>query len=382
MAKIDKNFDFLNLDRSTKFVIQEKNKNINVNIAYMLNKSNIMFLWHDLPETIPFKELEKLLQVNGFAIIGKINGELYAMNGGLGGELDIYDKPTIATVSIPYFNFNATWEIGKDCIVIYNDSMCMGLVPIYAKYCTMITENEISLVMCDINKRLQTLISANDDNTIESAKAFIKDITDGRFSVIAESKLFDSLKVNPTTNANSNSVQDLIEYNRYLKASLYNEIGLNANTNLKRERLLESEIETNSDSIYPFVDNMLSCRNDGIKALTELFGVSATVEYNSSWDYRIYNGKSIHNTETEIELSETGNETGNETLNETGNETENENVDNIVDNVDNTDNADETESEDIEESESTDSDESELENNDNADENSESDNNETDSDEK
>ena len=319
MSKIDKIFNWLNLT-NTNYDYLDKNRNISNNIAYMMDRSNIMFKWHNLPETIPQREIEKLLQGNGFCIIGKINNELYALNGGLGGELDVYNYPTIATISVPYFNFNATWKIGTDCIVIYNDTCHLGLFPLYSKYCTMLTENEISLLISDINHRMQSLISANDDATIASARQYLQDIYKGKFGIIAESKLFDSLKVNPNTET-TNSIESLIKYNEYLKAVLFNEIGLNANTNLKKERLLNGEIENNSEQLYPFIDDMLSNRRNGIEALNKMFSLNVECELNSSWDYRIHNGMSIHNVNDEIPLSDIE-ESTNDTIEESTNEKE------------------------------------------------------------
>lgn len=306
---INDRFNYLGLADINKYDYKDKTTNVNISMLYMLNRSIEMFMYHNLPNTIPFYELEKRLQAKGFIIIGKINNNLYAVDGGLGGESDIYNNPTIATVSVPYFNFNATWKIGKDCIVIYNDSLHMGLFPIFAKYCTMLNENEITMILATINKRVQSLISANDDTTLASANKFITDLIDGKISAIAETKLFDSLKVNPTATANTSNIKDLIELEQYLKASLYNEIGLGANFNMKRERLTVSEIETNSDNLYPLVDNMREMRIEGIEKVNSLFGTNITVELNSSWDYRIYNGESIHNTDTEIDESEIKDET-------------------------------------------------------------------------
>ena len=83
-----------------------KAKNVITQNNYMLAKTVSMFEWENLPETIPYKELEKLLQVNGFAFITKVNGELYAFSGGLGGVPDVYGNPTQIIISNPALNFN------------------------------------------------------------------------------------------------------------------------------------------------------------------------------------------------------------------------------------------------------------------------------------
>ena len=325
-GNINKQFDFLGLDNNLIYNHLDKRKNVADMVTYMFNRSNIMFKYHNLPDSIPETELEKLLQTNGFAIVGKINGEIYAINGGLGGETDVYNRPTIATVSVPYFNFNDTWDIDKDCVVIKNDSYAIGLIPMFVKYCTLMNENEITMMLATVNKRIQDLLSANDDNTVESAKQFLKDVFDGKTGVIAESKLFDSLKVNnSSTNAQVN-LKDLFEFEQYLKASMFNEIGLSANFNMKRERLTSAEIETNSDNLYPLVDDMLNNRRLAIKKINEMFETDIEVEFNSSWDYRVFDGASIHNTKTEVEETE---------VEETQLETPVNDVDNNVDSVDN-----------------------------------------------
>lgn len=318
---INKQFDFLGLDNNLIYNHLDKRKNVADMVTYMFNRSNIMFKYHNLPDSIPETELEKLLQTNGFAIVGKINGDLYAINGGLGGEPDVYNRPTIATVSVPYFNFNDTWDIDKDCVVIKNDSNAIGLIPMFVKYCTLMNENEITMMLATVNKRLQNLLSANDDNTIESAKQFLKDVFDGKIGVIAESKLFDSLKVNNSSTNTQVSLTDLFEFEQYLKASMFNEIGLSANFNMKRERLTSAEVETNTDNLYPLVDDMLNNRKIALEKINTMFDTEIEVEFNSSWDYRVFNGASIHNTETEVE--------------ETQLETTDSDVDNNVDSVDN-----------------------------------------------
>ena len=301
MAKIDNKFNYVFMGLDSPFDYRDKERNTFDSVCYMFDRSAIMFKYHGLPDSIPAEELERLLQVGGFAIFGKINGELYALSGGLGGEGDVYNRPTLATVAVPYLNYNRVWEIGKDCVIMKNDSSMTGLTPMYKKYCSMLTENEITMILLDVNKRVQTLISAADDSTKESAEKYLQDVFAGKIGVIAESKLFDSLKISPYATTSAATLKDLFEYHQYIKASLFNEIGLSANFNMKRERLTAGEVEANSDNLYPLVDNMLYNRREALQAINSLFGTSIEVELNSSWDYRVFAGASIHNTEEEVD---------------------------------------------------------------------------------
>lgn len=267
-----------------------------------------MFKYHNLPETIPEKILEKFLQKNGFACFAKYENDLYIFYGGLGGEPDVYYRPTICTVANPALNFSADLEIDKDCVIVDNDSYRLGLIPIIEKYSAMLVENDISTFLATVNTRITTIFAGGDDNTKNSAEEYLRNIFAGKLGVIADNTFLNSLSINPASRTKDNALTDLITQNQYLKACLLNEIGLNANTQLKKERLVTAEIENNTDCLYPFIDDMLECRRIGVEKVNKMFGTSIEVELNSSWDYRAYNGMSIHNTDEEIEIGEIENE--------------------------------------------------------------------------
>ena len=114
---------------------KEKDRNTRNQVMYMLDRSLLMFEYHGLPESIPAIELERLLQSNGFAGVTEVQGELYAFYGGLGGEQDVYGRPTTMVISNPALDYNATLTIDEDVILMRNDSMMLGLIPPFAKYC-------------------------------------------------------------------------------------------------------------------------------------------------------------------------------------------------------------------------------------------------------
>ena len=302
MGKIDKYN--MGLEYITKYDFKNKEKNLNDYITYMLNRSVTMFKYHNLPDTMPQREIELLLQCNGWGCVCEIEGNLYCLNGGLGGVPNAYNMPTEIIINNPYLNYNKTLTIDTDCVIIPNDSMYVGLLPMYNRYCTMLVENDITMILATVNKRVQNLLSANDDNTVESAKNFLKKVFDGELGVIAESKLFDTLKVNASSVNSTVSMTELFEFEQYVKASLYNEIGLSANYNMKRERLTSAEVETNTDSLYPLVDDMINQRRKAVEKINEMFGVNIEIEFTSSWDNRPFNGASIHNVEDEVNPTE------------------------------------------------------------------------------
>ena len=250
--------------------------------AVMFDKTLSMFDWEGLPESLPEVELEKLLQLNGFAVIAKYEGKLYAFDAGFKGQ-NVYNRPTHAIINNPALHFSATLELDKDCVLIKNDDMQQGLTKVYDKYGQMLIENEITMLINDYNKRIPFTISASDDATIASAKAYLQKIIDGSIGVIGENKLFKSLNINQASTTSVTDFADLYGYHQFLTAELNNLIGLATNNNMKRERLTTNEIEVNKNASYPFTDNMLRNRKSAVDKINKLFDTDIKVEYSSIW---------------------------------------------------------------------------------------------------
>ena len=262
----------------------DKKRNISDMMRYILMRTQSMIVWSGLPDTMPQKHLEQYLQINGFAGVTEVDGKLYAFEGGLGGEPDAYYDPTIFTVANPYLKFNKELKIDEECVIVRNDIFYMGLIPMLNKYASQLAENELSMYMASINTRLQSILSAGDDATKEACQKFIDDLIKGKLSAIGDNAFLQTLKSIPMgTSSTTNILGDLIEMEQYLKASLYNELGLNANYNMKREALNSAESSINDDILFPLVDIMLKFRKEGAEAVNKMFGTDISVELNSSW---------------------------------------------------------------------------------------------------
>lgn len=262
--------------------LTDKHKLLKQFKSNQLNKSLTMFEWSNLPDTIPAVELEKMLQINGYAVIAEYQGKLYAFQAGFSGQ-DPYNQPTKAIVNNPALKNNTTYTIGEDCIVIKNDDMKQGLSGIYDYYGQRLIENQITMLMTDYNLRMPFTISSSDDQTTQSAKMYLKKIIDGSLGVIGEQKLFKALSVTPTNSKQTATFADLYGYQQFIIAQLNNTIGLATNNNMKRERLTTNEIEVNKNASYPLVDNMLKNRQQAVDAINEMFNTDVSVEYSSIW---------------------------------------------------------------------------------------------------
>ena len=295
-------------------------------VTYMLNRMQRLFEYQGLPDTIPQRMLEMMLQINGFACFAKHSGKLYAFWGGLGGKPDEYYRPTTCVVSNPALNFSDTFEIGKDCVIVRNDSFLYGLIPLFSRYATAMVENDISFRMASINTRIEALLSAPDDATRKAAEKYLEDVEKGKLGVIAENAFLDGIKAQEVGRT-MRTFTDLIEYQQYLKASWFNEIGLNANYNMKREKLSTTESQMNNDALLPLVEDMLENRRKCLEEVNAMFGTDISVEFASSWEKLIeemeaesnqLDGEGVMNNGISVSDNEVRGQTDGEKLRETG----------------------------------------------------------------
>lgn len=278
-------FDYFGLGEYVReYDFSDKRNNTRAYITYMINRMMTMFDYDGLPDTIPKRMLEIYMMVNGHSVIIEHNDSLYVCFGGWGGEPNEYYIPQNYIVANPYLNLFKTYTIDVDCVLINNDSMYYGLLPLFRRYATSLVENDLSMYMVDINSRITALIEAQDDKTELSAEKYLKDIVDGKLGVIASNSFFNGVKAQPYGEHNNQRLTELIEYEQYIKASWFNDIGLNANYNMKREAINSNESQLNDDMLLPLIDDMYQCRVAWIDKVNEMYGTNISIKWGSSWE--------------------------------------------------------------------------------------------------
>lgn len=263
-------------------ILDDKQATLRSIIVQMLNKTTKIFKYNNLPDTILTKDLETQLQVGGFAIFKEVKGNLYTFIGGLGGEPNPYYLPTKAVIANPALRYNAELEINTECVVMLNDHYYQGMMPLFNRYGNLLLEAELSLRNAIINARVPAIIQADNDTTYKSALEFFQKIKEGKdYGIVMSKEMFDGLKLQDFYK--NNYIKELIESIQYIKGSWFNEIGLNAAFNMKREAINEAEATLNEDILYPTIDTMLDCRNDALEKVNKMYGTNITVELNSIW---------------------------------------------------------------------------------------------------
>ena len=279
----------------------DKNK-INSYISdYLLNNALSIFKYDGLPENVKAVDLEKNLLRFGKILFTKWHDEFYIFSYSDTGKQNYLGEYTNYQVNNPYIQCNEVFS-DDNAVRIFNTDTHEPLINLMGMYSELLTESYITLNMADINSRIPFFISARDNATKASAEIFVKQILDGKQGVIAEQPLFESLKINPLTD--HENISQIVELNKFFYSDYFQKIGLTNLYNNVHDRISATETEFTATSIYPYVDNMKRNRDIAVEKINSMFGLNVSVEFSSSWDYRIKNGENL--TEKDFKDSDLG----------------------------------------------------------------------------
>ena len=282
--------------------VEDKESSVNWYAYYYIIRCLRMLRVRGLPDTMPEDKVKHLiLTAGGALVIRDSRGDFWATGGSWGGEKDQYYFPAQFTVSNPYIpqELCRTWDLREErwrsdadrCVHVKNDLFAAGLMPIIMRWCRMLAETDISLRIAAITTRASLLLHATNEDTRQSAEDYIRRIIAGELSVIGDSReiLLDGIEgseglhVQPGNEAQAH-IQELIELHQYVKAGLYNELGLQSQYNLKRERLTSDETSLNEDTLFPLVEHILESWRAGFDRVNEIFGTEISVELAGPWE--------------------------------------------------------------------------------------------------
>ena len=270
--------------------VTDKRKSAKAYYTYFLDRVLQMFEYKNLPDSIPHDILDKYLMINGIACITKDpDDKLRVFYGNLGGVQDCYYRPTRFIIANPHFKETFSKEcivLGEeehDGVLMRNDMAWFGLHAMLSRYACLMAENVLTMRVADVLLRIMALLSAPTDKEYNSAMEYIKSLEDGELKVIAENPFFEGIKMqNPPSN-NGSYLTQFIELQQYYKGSFYNEIGLSANYNMKREAIGKGESTLDQDALLPLCENMLKARREDFELVNEMYGTEIEVDFSSSW---------------------------------------------------------------------------------------------------
>lgn len=230
------------------------------------------------------------LILSGKIIIIKHKNEIYFLDGHSGGKYNATYRPTEIISANPVIG-DIRRELDKDGVVVYltpfdniplnNPIRTGGIYTNIAMTAALLADNISSINNAQINGRLQAIYTSEDSGEAIAAEAVLKDLYSGKPFRVIKSEMLKKFEAFPLSNTNTAQVlMELVEVHQYLLAQFWNSIGIDANFNMKRERLNTAEVEANSTSIKVPVNTMLDMINKGFDKANEIFGTNFHAELN------------------------------------------------------------------------------------------------------
>lgn len=203
------------------------------------------------------------------------------------------------------------FEIGTEGAVIYNStedkfsveggnliidkkgrlSLKEDVLPITPLYAYILrTADLLENIDISIRSLLRTcraiiFVTAKTEQMKTAAEIVLKKILNGEDCGVFQDDLLNSLNITfaPTAANAQGLLAELKEQYQFMLAEFYHAVGINANYNLKRERLNTAEIDVNTDALFINILDMLKCREQGVKDINRLYGTDITVKLGDEW---------------------------------------------------------------------------------------------------
>ncbi len=258
----------------------------------LLNRVINMFTWGNLPDTIDEQVMNFWLFVTGRVVFTEFNGKLYALNGNYGGYPNEYYLPTEFVIANPILgsknvklDVNGVAMFNSDTDKYPTQTLTGGLYPILTLTSNMLADCVVTISSALKNGRVQTAFLCKDDTVRIAGEKVLTKLYNGDPAVMIDDTILNC--ITPIKMADNTSVatilQQTVETYQFWLANFYNSIGVNANFNMKRERLNTAEVNINDSALFVNVVNMLNNRQQALEKINKMFGTNITVEISEEW---------------------------------------------------------------------------------------------------
>ena len=249
-----------------------------------------VFQFDGLPDSVDQTYFKMCLFLGGRVAVfrdTKGTGEIRALQSAEAGFYDVYYMPEKVIIVNPTFKgYSYTLKFQEDVAVIfcrecdrYQYGMeTGGLFGLISSTAQLLAENTISINVATKNMRLVNILGAEDENTKTSLDLAVNSMYDGKPYVAVLKSLVDKLESLPLTdNTDTGQLIQLLQTRQYIYAHFYECIGLKTHDQMKKERLITSEIDEGTELAVFNVQDMLQEIQRGIDIANDLFDLDITL---------------------------------------------------------------------------------------------------------
>lgn len=233
--------------------------------------------------------IENLIMCGHIAAVPTKSG-FRLLNGVLGGKRNEFYRPTEIIVDNPVLgDIRAVNDKeGKMIYLTPHDRLHTppvgfgGLSDLIGSTAQLLADNTASINIAQINGRVLAVYSAGNQQEATAAEIILKEMYKGQpYKVVSGQNILSKFDVNPiASSVTSSMLKELVELRQYILAQFWNAIGIDANFNMKRERLVSAEVEANATSLKVPISTILSELNSGFDVCNEIFGTDIHARLN------------------------------------------------------------------------------------------------------
>lgn len=257
----------------------------------LFNVLQEMFVYQGLPDALPAREIEINLLLTGHCIIFEHDFDVITANTNIFGY-DRYYRPIKATYANPVIGSD-TLTIGDDCEIIYNNSLMdnVSYIPcdaslntFIARYARQLADIEATINIDMVNNRIISFPVASNDGVMQSLKSFFKKWRNGESSIITDDNIIQEFRnVDIAAKQTKNGINDWLIARDKILEQFFREIGVKM-YQPKKAQVSEDEVTANNQLLLISHDDMLKCRQDGIKRINDHYGLNITVSLNDKFN--------------------------------------------------------------------------------------------------
>lgn len=202
-----------------------------------------------------------------------------------GGEVPVYFNQIVRMLVVNPVIGEYTFNYGEsDNAVVYLtflDRMQLGrgfwdLIEIFSDD---LSENDLSVKMAQIIKRLPTVFVGQSDMDYAALNNMVQSIVDGETNLVVQSPINDMIKRLDASDSKTH-LSEFTEYQQYKLGQFYSLLGVNSVWNMKREAVAASENVTSGETARFNIADIAENLNDQLKRVNELFGTDFRVKLN------------------------------------------------------------------------------------------------------
>lgn len=252
----------------------------------LYNNASKVILLKGLPDDADKEFIMSQLLLVGRIAVFKTKGKTYFLNGHIGGIPDEYYYPTKVLIANPVLG-SFDLERDKEAVMVYltpTDRILDvpksptiiygGLFSLISMVANILAECMTTVNTTLMNTRVHAIYTADTESAAKSAEPILKSIYMGKPYSVVTSELLERLNVNPLSEHGlSNCLIETLEVCQYVLSLFWNGIGIDANYNMKRERLITAEVDKNIQSLIVPIQTILETLNDGFKKANNLFDI-------------------------------------------------------------------------------------------------------------